>query len=108
MPVVMEMTVTYSSSPNKYLIDGIDQGLITLYRGFTYTFDLSSLPSFHPFEIGTSPEGSQYNSGITTSNNIMTFTVPLDAPSTLYYYCDIHSGMGASITIESLGSVSVN
>ena len=108
MPVLMEMTVTYSSNPNMYLIDGIDQGLITLYRGFTYTFDLTSLPSFHPFVIGTSSEGSEYNSGITTTNDIMTFTVPLDAPNTLYYYCDIHTGMGASITIESLGSVSVN
>ena len=104
MPVVMEMTITVSSM--KYFVDGIQQGTITLYRGFTYNFDLSSVPSFHPFKVGTSANGNQYTSGISTSGNIMSFTVPLDAPNTLYYYCQNHSNMGGTITINSLGSVS--
>ena len=104
MPAVMEMTVTVSSF--KYFIDGIQQGTITLYRGFTYNFDLSSVPSSHPFELGTSANGNQYTSGVSTSGNIMSFTVPLDAPNTLYYYCQNHSNMGGAITINSLGSVS--
>ena len=104
MPVVMEMTVTVSSF--KYFIDGLQQGTITLYKGFTYNFDLSSVPSSHPFKIGTSANGNQYTSGVNTSGNIMSFTVPLDAPSTLYYYCQNHSNMGGTITINSLGSVS--
>ena len=104
MPVVMEMTVTVSSF--KYFIDGLQQGTITLYKGFTYNFDLSSVPSSHPFKIGTSANGNQYTSGVSTSGNIMSFTVPLDAPSTLYYYCQNHSNMGGTITINSLGSVS--
>ena len=104
MPVVMEMTVTVSSF--KYFIDGLQQGTITLYKGFTYNFDLSSVPSSHPFKIGTSANGNQYTSGVNTSGNIMSFTVPLDAPSTLYYYCQYHSNMGGTITINSLGSVS--
>ena len=104
MPVVMEMTVTVSSF--KYFIDGLQQGTITLYKGFTYNFDLSSVPSSHPFKIGTSANGNQYTSGVSTSGNIMSFTVPLDAPSTLYYYCQYHSNMGGTITINSLGSVS--
>ena len=104
MPVVMEMTVTVSSF--KYFIDGIQQGTVTLYRGFTYNFDLSSVPSSHPFKIGTSANGNQYTSGVTTIGNIMSFTVPSDAPNTLYYYCQNHSNMGGSITINSLGSVS--
>ena len=104
VPVVMEMTVTVSSF--KYFIDGLQQGTITLYKGFTYNFDLSSVPSSHPFKIGTSANGNQYTSGVNTSGNIMSFTVPLDAPSTLYYYCQNHSNMGGTITINSLGSVS--
>jgi len=100
----MEMTITVSSM--KYFVDGIQQGTITLYRGFTYNFDLSSVPSFHPFKIGTSANGNQYTSGISTSGNIMSFTVPLDAPNTLYYYCQNHSNMGGTITINSLGGVS--
>ena len=104
MPVVMEMTVTVSSF--KYFIDGLQQGTITLYKGFTYNFDLSSVPSSHPFKIGTSANGNQYTSGVSTSGNIMSFTVPLDAPSILYYYCQYHSNMGGTITIDSLGSVS--
>ena len=104
MPVVMEMTVTVSSF--KYFIDGLQQGTITLYKGFTYNFDLSSVPSSHPFKIGTSANGNQYTSGVSTSGNIMSFTVPSDAPNTLYYYCQNHSNMGGTITINSLGSVS--
>ena len=104
MPVVMEMTVTVSSM--KYFVDGIQQGTLTLYRGFTYNFDLSSVPSFHPFKLGTSANGNQYTSGVATNGNIMSFTVPLDAPNTLYYYCQNHSNMGGTITIDSLGSVS--
>ena len=104
MPVVMEMTVTVSSM--KYFVDGIQQGTLTLYRGFTYNFDLSSVPSFHPFKLGTSANGNQYTSGVATNGNIMSFTVPLDAPNTLYYYCQNHSNMGGTITVNSLGSVS--
>ena len=104
MPVVMEMTVTVSSM--KYFVDGIQQGTLTLYRGFTYNFDLSSVPSFHPFKLGTSANGNQYTSGVATNGNIMSFTVPLDAPNTLYYYCQNHSNMGGTIIIDSLGSVS--
>ncbi|MEC7665259.1 MAG: baseplate wedge protein, partial [Candidatus Thermoplasmatota archaeon] len=105
MPVVMEMTVTVSNMD--YHVNGVQQGTIVLYRGFTYTFDLSSSTlNYHPFKIGTSSEGNEYTSGTSTTGSILSFTVPLDAPSSLYYYCDVHAGMGGSISILSLGSVS--
>ena len=101
----MEMAVTVSNMD--YYVNGIQQGTIVLYRGFTYNFDLSSSTlAYHPFKIGTSPEGNEYTSGMSTTGSILTFTVPLDAPSSLYYYCDVHAGMGGSVSIESLGSVS--
>ena len=110
MPVVMEMTVTVSGG--KYNVNTvshgtISQGTILLYRGFTYTFDLSSSTlAYHPFKIGTSSEGNEYTSGMSTTGSMLTFTVPLDAPDSLYYYCDVHMNMGGSIDIETLGSVS--
>ena len=105
MPVVMEMTVTVSGG--KYNVNTESQGTIELYRGFTYTFDLSSSTlAYHPFKIGTSSEGNEYTSGMSTTGSMLTFTVPLDAPDSLYYYCDVHMNMGGSITIRSLGSVS--
>ena len=105
MPVVMDMIITVSNMD--YYVDGIQQGTVTLYRGFTYTFDLtSSTLAYHPFTIGTSAEGNEYTNGVSTTSGVLTFTVPLDAPSSLYYYCDVHSGMGGGINIVSLGSVS--
>ena len=103
MPTVMEMTITVSSM--KYLVEGIQQGTITLYRGFTYSFDQSaSSNSIHPLKISTTSDGthgggSEYTTGITYSgtqgtDGLLTFTVPLDAPSTLYYYCSNHASMG--------------
>jgi len=40
------------------------------------------------------------------SNGLLTFTVPLDAPDSMYYYCANHAGMGGLIVIDSLGSLS--
>ena len=105
MPVVMEMTITVSGM--KYYVNGIQQADIVLYRGFTYNFDLSSSTlSIHPFTLGTLAEGGQYTSGTSTTNQILSFTVPLDAPDDLFYYCQNHSNMGGSIEVTSLGSVS--
>jgi len=115
MPVVMEMDVTVSGM--KFYIDSILQADVTLYRGFTYTFDQSaSSNSPHPLRISTTSDGThgggtQYTDGVTYtgsqgSNGLLTFTVPLDAPDTLYYYCQNHGNMGGEISIQSLGSVS--
>ena len=115
LPVMMEMVITVSSMD--FYIDSIQQADVTLYRGFTYTFDQSaSSNSAHPFRLSTTSDGthgggSQYTDGVTYtgthgSNGLMTFTVPMDAPDTLFYYCQYHGSMGGEITIQSLGSVS--
>jgi plastocyanin len=77
----------------------------TLYvsRGHTYIFVNSSGGS-HPFEIRTSFNGSAYSSGVTNngaSSGAVVFTVPMNAPSTLYYQCTSHSNMGNTINILS-------
>lgn len=75
--------------------------VLYLMRGHTYVF-VNGTGASHPFEIRVSNGGSEYTSGITGSKNgTQLFTVPMDAPSTLYYQCTIHSGMGNTINIVS-------
>jgi len=88
---------------------GIESGNTTapalyLYRGFTYEFNVNA--ATHPFYIQTASgnysSGSVYNAGVTnngTQSGTITFTVPMNAPSTLYYVCSVHSGMGNTINI---------
>ena len=98
-------TVTVSSS--KYYIDGILTKSLTLKKGYTYFFDSTdSTTNNHPLFIGTISTGGsytyEYTSGVTnsrTTTETLTFIVPSDSPSTLYYNCGNHASMGGSITI---------
>lgn len=38
-----------------------------------------------------------FTDGVTKSSGVTTITVSDDAPTTLYYYCDIHPNMGSDI-----------
>jgi hypothetical protein len=76
---------------------------LTLKRKGTYTFNVEA-PG-HPFLI-KSVEGTttanQYDLGV--SNNgaetgTITFTVPSDAPNTLYYNCEFHGSMTGKFSI---------
>ena len=73
-----------------------------LVRGQTYKFDNQS--GGHPFEIRTSSGGSAYTSGVSESGTVTTFTVPMDAPDTLYYQCTSHPSMLGTINISSVNS----
>ena len=75
-----------------------------LVRGQKYEFDLNA--GSHPFHIRVSDQGSDYTNGVTTVGNNqtgkITFDVPMDAPSVLYYQCDTHpSQMIGTIDIAS-------
>ena len=67
---------------------------IYLVRGYTYRF-YNSTGSNHPFAIRsavTNSGGTNYTNGVSgNQNNYQTFTVPLDAPSNLYYQCTSHT-----------------
>ena len=99
-------TVTVNSS--KYYIDGILTKSLNLKKGYTYYFDSTdSGTNNHPLFIGTTSSGGsytyEYTSGVTnsrTTNGTLTFVVPSDSPSTLYYNCGNHVSMGGSITIN--------
>ena len=78
---------------------------LTLQRGKTYTFTLN-VPG-HPFLLKTANvagTGSAYNDGVTNngaSSGVVSFTVPNNAPNTLFYICEFHSSMAGTITITN-------
>jgi subtilisin family serine protease len=85
---------------NVYVIDNVQKKSLSLNVGTTYTF---SYPSEHPLRFSTTSDGthaggSEYEDGVTKSTGVTTIKVNEETPSTLYYYCDIHSGMGSDIT----------
>jgi hypothetical protein len=78
---------------------------LTLVRGSNYFFNISTDFS-HPFQISASPNfgAPAYNGGVsnnTISSGTMTFTVPLNAPDTLYYVCAFHFFGNAIHIIDS-------
>lgn len=95
-------TVT-NSGASAYIINSSSNPTLTLKRGGTYTFNVSA--SGHPFWIKTAQvtgTGSAYNTGVTnngTQSGTITFTVPEDAPSTLYYICQFHGSMVGTINV---------
>jgi hypothetical protein len=95
-----DFTVSNTSSIQfNYTINGKTSPTLTLTRGVTYTFAVSSV-SVHPFEIATFA-GARYNNGVVNNNissGTITFTVPQDAPNTLKYICSVH-GFGGTINI---------
>ncbi len=76
---------------------------LTLKRGETYEFNVDA-PG-HPFIIKTiqsTGTGNAYNDGVTNNgeaSGTVTFTVPNDAPDTLFYNCEFHSPMTGTLTI---------
>jgi hypothetical protein len=91
---------TFSDAGNHWFPTSEDNPVLYLRRGETYVFDVNA--SGHPFEIRVSDGGSAYTTGVT--NNAaevgqVEFKVPMSAPSTLYYQCTVHSGMGNTINI---------
>ena len=81
-----------------------------LVRGQTYIF--SNQSGSHPFQIQSTSGagGTSYSTGVTNNNTVgdVIFTVPMDAPDTLYYQCTSHSSMGGTINISGYTNSDVN
>jgi plastocyanin len=89
-----------NGSGNVYVIDGVQKKSLTLNAGTTYTFNHSQS---HPLRFSTTSDGthvggSEYTYRVDTSAGVTTIEVTSSTPKTLYYYCDVHSGMGSDIT----------
>jgi hypothetical protein len=113
-PPTVSYTVTHGTGAYQFDMvanNAQNPDLGPFYRGGTYTFNVNAVG--HPFYL-TTDNGSSYTSGsyafeytngVTgsrTDNGTVTFTVPQEAPDTLYYQCGIHSSMRGSITIKDL------
>jgi len=90
-------------TPSDYVTGDNANPTLTLYRGFTYQFSVNA-PG-HPFRISSTNifPGTQFNVGVTNNDasvGVVQFTVPMDAPSTLYYFCTVHSSMTGTINIQ--------
>jgi len=109
----------------KGLNGAVNDPTIYLVRGHTYIFENRS--GGHPFYIKTSiangGTNDAYNTGVTNNGGgngtEIVFTVPHDAPDTLYYQCSSHAAMAGefkiagsvadgSITTAKLASGAVN
>lgn len=110
-PVVRVFTITGNGldwlidNPADYGSGSNADPILTLFRGFTYQFRNNS--GGHPFWITSAvppPGTGSYNTGVTgngAGSGIIEFTVPMDAPAILYYYCSIHpNSMYGTINIK--------
>ncbi|WP_299536773.1 hypothetical protein [Ulvibacterium sp.] len=86
--------------------EGLDNAVnpdLTLKRGETYEFNINA-PG-HPFiikSVQSTGTDNAYNSGVTNNgeaSGTVTFTVPDDAPDTLFYNCEFHGSMTGTLTI---------
>lgn len=107
-PDVNRFCVTFNGS--SYSLNSQARPVIELVRGETYTFQMVNLTGAHPFHISTSATGGgagagHWSDGVTpaasavSGNQTLTFTVPHDAPNTLFYQCFVHAGLGGRIDI---------
>jgi hypothetical protein len=92
-------TIAYTFSGPGIITGNVDDPVLYLYKGFTYNF-VNTTGASHPFLIRVSNGGAAYTNGVSGSaTGTTTFTVPMNAPSTLYYQCGIHAAMGNTINI---------
>ena len=97
-------TTSATNSGGKYVFENEGtQPTFSFIRGATYTFDYSASTG-HPLRFATAADAAgstQYTDGTSVSGNVISFTVPHNAPDTLYYYCTNHTGMGNSISVTT-------
>ena len=113
--MAIDQTFTVTVVGGKYYINGVQQDTVMIGAGLTYKFDQSdSSNGNHPLRFsttsnGTHAGGTEYTAGVTTSGvpgNAGAYTqidVQSGAPSTLYYYCSNHSGMGGQANTDGWG-----
>ena len=88
---------------NVYVIDGVQKKSLDMIVGTTYTLNHAGV---HPLRFSTTNDGthnggSDFTTGVSTANGVTTIEITSDTPSTLYYYCQAHPGMGADISVSN-------
>ena len=97
-----------NNAVSSYIFTGAISGnnpTLTLVRGLTYTFNVDA--TGHPFwiksgSVEVSGTTNAFNNNVTNNGDdsgVVEFTPDLNTPSSLYYICQNHSGMGARINV---------
>jgi hypothetical protein len=95
---------TANGSVYQFDITSGDNPSLSFIRGATYKFDYSSFTGHPLLFSSTNPDSSTtaYTDGTSIASNVISFTVPHDAPDTLYYYCQNHpTSMNGAISITT-------
>ena len=100
-----EVTFTVTAATGKFIIDGVDKPALTLYKGWTYTFDVSDASNAsHPLRFQSG--GNNYSTNVTVTGTQgqagakVSIKIPESQPTSFQYYCTAHSGMGNTITVK--------
>ena len=105
-----ELGAPVEDSSSDYLFSGpgfdgaVRDPTLYVYRGFTYAFDNTVEGGGHPFRIQSTQglTGTAYTDGQSGSGtSVLYWTVPMDAPNTLYYQCTLHAAMQGTINVVS-------
>ena len=95
---------TANGSVYQFDITSGDNPSLEFIRGATYKFDYSDHTSHGVLFSSTNPDSSTtaYTDGTSTASNVISFTVPHNAPDTLYYYCVNHpTAMNGAISVTT-------
>ena len=100
-----EITFAITVASGKYYIDGVQAPALNLYKGWTYTFDVSDGSNgSHPLRFYC--DDGSYQTGVTITGTQgqagakVQIVVPETQKAGLRYYCTNHSGMGNTITVK--------
>jgi hypothetical protein len=101
-----------NTSTTSWRLNGYANPGITVVRGQTYTFDVNvSGNNFWIKTAQTTGTGDAYNTGVTNNGEdvgTITWTVDIDAPTTLYYTSQTQSAMKGTITVVDGTAANVN
>ena len=95
---------TANGSVYQFDITSGDNPSLSFIRGATYKFDYGDHTSHPVLFSSTNPDSSTtaYTDGTDITSNVISFTVPHNAPDTLYYYCQNHpTSMNGSISVTT-------
>lgn len=109
---VLNVTFQVTATNGQYILDGNTMPALRMTRGVTYTFNMiDPTTNGYPLYISTQAAGNNYNNiykvGVANSKSeyggqytLLSFTVPMDAPDTLYYASGNHANCYAKISID--------
>ena len=108
--VTFTVTVADVSGTNFFLINGVQNPVLTMKRGSTYIFNQSHSTNVgHPLRIKSDAGGQQTTTNAGTLGTDATVTYEPEypsAPNDLRYYCTVHgNGMGNTITMNDPNTI---